>query len=142
MAGTDMRQPQPRWPDIDRINWQRARFDYHEDSDTLYWDFLSETRSAVSRPYTENIILSVDPRTEDVVGFQFDAFTPRRIDHMPELEPVADILRRTVIGDEEPLAGLDPFDAAWRQRRALSGLLDLIRPLAPSITPPAALSGQ
>ena len=142
MAVTDVRRLQPRWPDIDRINWQRARFDYHEESDTLYWDFLNETRSAVSLPYTDNIMLSVDPRSEEVVGFQFDAFTTRRLDQMSELVPIADILRGAVSGAKEPRSRLDPLDSARRQRQALRGLLGLTNPLAPSITPPAALSGE
>jgi hypothetical protein len=90
MALTERRVIRPRLPSVAEVDWHACSFDYDRLSDTLYWDFSGESRAAISVPVDDHLLFSVDPETEEVVGFQVDGFLAAAVYAFPPLLDLAD----------------------------------------------------
>ncbi len=130
MAMTEMRTLRPKMPKLSNLDLTKSRFDFDRLSDTLYWDFYGEPRPAISYPRTDHVLYSVDPETEEVVGFQLDGFLARVVYEVPIFLELADVIGLTPEEVDEIRSKLDPETRARSAMRSLFGGLAADRPLA------------
>ena len=121
MAITTLRSFRPKPPDLESLDWQAIRFDYDRTSDTLYLDFSGHPTAAVAYPVTDHLLLSIDPESEAVVGFQIEGFLAHFIIEMPIFLEIADLIGLT---PSEVAAVRARLDAASRTRAAVRTLFD------------------
>src|SRR5215208_934167 len=78
-----------KWPDRDRLDMARVVWSYRRDSDTLMVHIYGRGRPALSVPIDlgerDLFFLRVDPKTDEVVGFQIEDFLAHVIPRHPEL---------------------------------------------------------
>lgn len=132
MALTRRRVLQPILPTIADLDLSRSSFDYDRQSDTLYWDFAGEPRTAVSVPVSNHLLYSVDAATEAVVGFQIDGFLAAAVFEFPLFLEIAD---RIGLHPEEVAAiraGLDPAVPRGSILQFLFASLAAVAPSAPA----------
>jgi hypothetical protein len=92
VAVTEMRTLNPRLPNFRDLDWRRFSLDLDRLSDTLYWDFYGEPRPSVSFPLNDHVLLSVDPESEAVVGFQLDGFLAHLVYEVPAFLELSDLI--------------------------------------------------
>ena len=151
MTVSDLRAIHPRMPSIADLDWTKFAFAYDRPSDTFYWDFYGEPRAAVSVPVSDHVLYSVDPETEEVVGYQIDGFLACAVYEMPLFLEIADLIGLEPAEVEAIRAKLKPEARERSAMHALLGSLAAAEPIrgdaerpamfvplpAPSARPPA-----
>lgn len=87
MALNELQHYTPRMPKS--LDFSRVRLTYNPKSDTLLLHLAGAPRPAVSVPVRGGWYVRVDPETEEVVGFQVDAYLARAVYEFPPLLDLA-----------------------------------------------------
>jgi hypothetical protein len=127
MAMTQPRSLHPKLPDLAHLDGSRFALEFDRPSDTLYWDFYGEPRSAIAVPVTDHVLYSVDPETEAVVGFQIEGFLARFVYEAPAFLDLADRLGLTPIEVADIRERLSPNDRQGAALRAILGAVAVER---------------
>lgn len=123
MAMTTMRTLNPKMPPFASLDWRSFRLDYDRLADTLYLDFYGEPRPAISLPISDHVLYSVDPETEEVVGYQFDGFLAHVVYQTPVFLDLADQIGLTAEEVARVRANIDPDDRARAAMQSVVGSL-------------------
>lgn len=123
MALTQPRSLHPKLPILADLDGSRFALEFDRLSDTLYWDFYGEPRSAIAVPVTDHVLYSVDPETEGVVGLQIEGFLAHFVSEAPVFLDLADQLGLTAEDVETIRGGLGPEERRWAALRAVFGAI-------------------
>lgn len=123
MALAEPRSLHPTLPTLTELDGSRFVLEFDRLSDTLYWDFYGKPRPAIAVPVTDNVLYSVDPETESVVGFQIEGFLARFLYEAPAFLDLADQLGLTSEEVEEVRGGLGSEERRWAALRAVVGAI-------------------
>jgi hypothetical protein len=104
----------------------KVKFDLDRKADFLSIYFYGEPRPSIEYVVDDHILLSLDPKTEEVVGLQLEGFLAHVIYEFPSFLEIADFIGLT---DEEVARARKLIDPEARKRLALESFLGHVESL-------------
>jgi len=80
----------PEMPDLSSVDPRGIVLSYHPDADTLIVHLYGRERHAAMVDVTDHLLLRVDPRSHEVVGFQIEGFVTTVLPGRPDLLMLAE----------------------------------------------------